>query len=67
MSGEGEVTEDASKFFMSEKEGNTAALSGEVIMESVGSHEEEFNLNTPVTEPCIVNFSSSYPPFFLQV
>ena len=51
MSGEGEVTEEAIKFYVSEKEVNTADLSVEVIMESVVSLEEEVKLNTPVTEP----------------
>ena len=36
---------------MLEKEGNTAALSGERIMDSVGSPEEEVNLNNPVPAP----------------
>ena len=40
MSGEGKGTEEAIKIVVSEKEGNTAALSGEVIMESVGSPEK---------------------------
>ena len=40
MSGGGEVTEEARKFVMSKKVGNTAALSGEVIMDSVGTTEE---------------------------
>ena len=40
MLGGGEGTEEANVFVISEKEGNTAALSGEVIMESVGSPEE---------------------------
>ena len=47
MSGEVEGTEETRKVFL-EKEGNNAALSGEVIMESVGSPEEEFKFNTPV-------------------
>ena len=67
MSGEGEGTEEAGKFVMSEKEEKTTALYREIIMESVGIPEEEVKLNTPVTEPYIVSFSSSYPPFFLQV
>ena len=37
--GGGGVTEEARKVSASEKEGNTSALSGEVIMESVGSPE----------------------------
>ena len=39
VSGKGEGTEEAIIFFVLEKEGNSAALSGEVIMESVGSPE----------------------------
>ena len=52
---------------MSEKEGNIAALSGEVIMESVGSPEEEVKFNTLVPAPYITLSYSSYPPFFPQV
>ena len=37
LSGEGEVTEEERKAVVSEKEGNTTALSGEIIMDSVGS------------------------------
>ena len=51
MPGEGEETEEARQFFVSENEGNTADLSGEVIMESVGSTEEEVKLNTSVPVP----------------
>ena len=40
MSWEGKGTEEAIKFVVSEKEGNTTDLSGERIMESVGSPEE---------------------------
>ena len=40
MSGEGEGTEETKKIIVSEKEGNTAALSIEVIMDSVGISEE---------------------------
>ena len=40
MSGEGGVTEEARNVVVSEKEVNTTALSGEVIMVSVGSPEE---------------------------
>ena len=36
---------------MSEKEGNNAALSGEVIMDSVGIPEEEVRFNIPVSAP----------------
>ena len=37
--------EEKRKVFVSEREGNTPALSGEVIMESVGSPQEEVKLN----------------------
>ena len=37
MSGEGEGMEEVRKVVVTEKEGNTVALSGEKIMESVGS------------------------------
>ena len=40
MSEEGEVTEDARKVLMSQKEGNIPALSWELIMESVVSSEK---------------------------
>ena len=40
MSGEWEVTEEARKVVVSEKEVNTVSFYGEVIMESVGSPEE---------------------------
>ena len=59
--------EEARKVGMSEKEENTPALSGEVIMESFGSPEEEIKLNTPVPELHIIPYSSSYPPFFPQL
>ena len=52
---------------MSEKEVNTPALSGEGIMDSVGSPEEEVKLNTPVPSPHIIPSSSSSPPFLPQV
>ena len=48
--GEGEVIEEAGNVFVQEKEGNTAALSGDLIMDSVESPEEEVKLNTPVPE-----------------
>ena len=51
VSGEGEGTYEARKVVVSEKEGNTTALSGEVIMESVGSPEEEVKFNTTVPAP----------------
>ena len=51
MSEEGDGTEGVIKVVSSEKEGNTPALSGEEIMESVGSPEEEVKLNTPVPAP----------------
>ena len=43
--------EETGKVVVSEKEGNTAALSGEVVMESVGGPEEEVKSNTPVPAP----------------
>ena len=52
---------------MSEKEGNTPALYGEGIMESVVSPEEEFKLNTPVPLPHIIPSSYLSPPFFPRV
>ena len=57
MSGEGEGMEEAINFLMPEKEVNTAALYGELIMESVGSPEEEVKLNTPVPIPHIITYS----------
>ena len=51
---------------MSEKEGNTLVLSGERILELVGSPEEEVQLNTPVPAPHIISSSSSPPSFFPQ-
>ena len=39
MSEQGEGTEEARKVVVLEKEGNTPELSGEIIMESVGSPE----------------------------
>ena len=42
MSGEGEVTEEAIKDFVSEKERDTTDLSGEVDIESLGSPEDEY-------------------------
>ena len=67
MSVEGEVTEEARKVVVLENEGNTAALSGEVIMESVGSPEAEIKLNTPIHAPHTIPSYLSYPPFFPQV
>ena len=67
MSGGGEGTEEVRKLVVSENEGNTAALSGEVIMDSVGSPEEEFKLNTAVPAPHILTSSSSHPTLFTQV
>ena len=58
MSEDGGGVEEARKFVVSEKEGNTADLSGDRIMESVESPEEEVNLNTPVPVPHIIPFSS---------
>ena len=40
VSGAGEGTEEGRNIFVSEKEGNNAALPGERIMELVGSPEE---------------------------
>ena len=57
MSEEGEGTEEARKDVVLEKEGNTPVLSGEVIMESVGSPEEEVKLNTPVPITHIITYS----------
>ena len=51
MSGEWEGTEELRNVFMSENEGNAADLSGEVILESVGSPEEEVKFNTPISAP----------------
>ena len=67
MSEEGEGTGEARKVVVSEKEGNTVAFSGEVIMESVGSPKAEIKLNTPISAPHTIPSSSSYPPFFPQV
>ena len=60
VSGEGAVMEESKNVFILEKEGNTAALSGDLIMESVGSPEEEVKLNTPV--PATHINSCKYPP-----
>ena len=46
-----EGTEELRNVFMSENEGNAADLSGEVILESVGSPEEEVKFNTPISSP----------------
>ena len=67
MSEEGEGKSKEIKVVMLEKEGNIIALSGEVIMESVGSPEEEVKLNIPIPAPHIIPSSSSSPPFFSQV
>ena len=67
MSGEGEGIEEARKCGVSEKEVNTAYLSGEVIMESVGIPEEYVKLNIPVPSPHIIPSYYSPPPFFPQV
>ena len=45
---------------MTEKEGNTPVLSGELIMNPVGSHEEEGKLSIPVPEHHTT--TSSYSP-----
>ena len=52
---------------MSEKEGKTPALSGEVIMDSVGIPKEEVNFNTPVPATHIIPSSYSYAPLLVQV
>ena len=52
---------------MYKNEGNTAALSRERIMESIGSPEEEVKLNTPLPAPHIIPFYYSSPTFFPQV
>ena len=67
MSEEGEGTEGARKVVVSEKEGNVPDLSGEGIMESVGSPEEEVKLITPVPAPHIIPSYFSSRPFFSQV
>ena len=51
-----QVTEEARNVFLSENTGNAAALSGERIMESVGSPEEEVRLNTYVLAPNIITY-----------
>ena len=43
--------EEARNFVVSEKEENIAALSGDVIMQSVGIPKEELKLNKPVPAP----------------
>ena len=58
MPGKGEGTEDERKVVALQKEGNIAALSGDVIMDSVGSPEEEVKLNNPVPSDHIIPFSS---------
>ena len=67
MSKEGEVKEEVRKVVVSEKEINTPDLSGEVIMESFESPEEEFKLNTRVPAPHIIPYSYSLPPLLRQV
>ena len=59
--------EETGKNFVSENEVNTSALSGDVIMESVGSPEDEGKFNTPVPEHHIIPISYSSPPFFPQI
>ena len=63
MSEEVEVEDEARKVFISEKKGNTPDLSGQLIMESVGSFEGEVKFNTPVTAPHIIPSSSLSPTF----
>ena len=60
VSGEGEVTEEERKVSVLENKGNTAASSGEVIVESVGSPGEKVKLNTPVPAPHLNSFKG--PP-----
>ena len=67
MSEEGERMEEAGKVVVPEKEVNTPVLSQEGIMESVGIHEEEFKLNTPVHTPHIIPSYSSSTPLLRQV
>ena len=67
MSEEGEEWEESRKGIMSEKEGNIPALSGEGIVDPVGSPEEEGNLDTPVPEPHTITSYSSPSPFLAQV
>ena len=62
-----EVTEEARTHSVSEKDKNTAALYGELILESVGSPQEEVKLNTTVPAPYIIPYYFSSPPFFPQV
>ena len=49
------------------KEGSAPYLSGEGIMESVGSPEEEVNFNTPLSAPHTITYYSVYPIFLEQV
>ena len=44
--------------------GKNTPLSGEIIMELVGSPEEEFKLNAPVPAPHIIPFSIHLLPYF---
>ena len=67
VSEEGEWKEEARKVVVSEKEGNIVAFYGEVIMESVGSPEEEVKFNTLVPAPHIIPSLSSSSTLFTQV
>ena len=58
--GKGRECRRQEKFSCWKKEGNIPALSGEVIMESIGITEEEVNFNTPVSAPHIGIFKG--PP-----
>ena len=46
------------KVVVSGNEGKTTVLSGEMVMELVGSPEEEFKLNTTIPEPHIITYYS---------
>ena len=67
MSEEGEGSDEVRKDVVSENEGDTLALSGEAIMESVGIPEEEVKFNNLVPAPHIIYSSSLFSPFFPQV
>ena len=56
MSEEGEGSDEVRKDVVSENEGDTLALSGEAIMESVGIPEEEVKFNNLVPAPHIIFF-----------
>ena len=50
--------EEARQFVMPEKEGKNVALSGEVIMKSVRSPEEEVNFYNPVPVPILLSVTA---------